>query len=362
MQMWFRPRLGNDAGAAHAVPGMIVSSGSAVQSLHGVPRSAGKHGYGMSLFSATMFQHAPKSGGASAVPRARIERTIVDVCMVILRERGGKIGGGVGNMSIMKLIKGSRSAFTIIEVLVVLGIVAVGLSLLLPVLARARSSVDETRAVVRVRQIAMAHQRYADDHRGYVATVFQPVYRSKADQPEVIEDFSGGRIRGGWFSNDCWSWLAADPTLTREVLWAPGHPPHNESYGPVPIVSNYLMSSAFFARPEYWNPRTQIGPEQWGAQRINDVAFPSDKGMFLQVTTYSVPGFPTGHPACCYSNLPAAVVWCDLSAGTIAGTTLNVGAANPWHHLAERGSPAWAGGLPILHTLNGTAGRDRGGR
>jgi prepilin-type processing-associated H-X9-DG protein/prepilin-type N-terminal cleavage/methylation domain-containing protein len=60
-----------------------------------------------------------------------------------------------------------RPAFTLVELLVVIGIVAVLVGLLLPMLVRARQTSQRTACLSKVHQILLAAQTHAVTHRGY---------------------------------------------------------------------------------------------------------------------------------------------------------------------------------------------------
>ena len=57
-----------------------------------------------------------------------------------------------------------RAAFTLVELLVVVGIIAVLISMLLPALSMVRESGQTTKCLSQLRQIGMAISEYANDH------------------------------------------------------------------------------------------------------------------------------------------------------------------------------------------------------
>jgi len=61
----------------------------------------------------------------------------------------------------------AKCAFTLVELLVVVGIIAVLMGVLLPTLSRARESARETQCQSNMRQWGMAFQMYADANKGY---------------------------------------------------------------------------------------------------------------------------------------------------------------------------------------------------
>jgi prepilin-type N-terminal cleavage/methylation domain-containing protein len=63
---------------------------------------------------------------------------------------------------------GRRGAFTLVELLVVIGIIALLIAILLPSLARARESAKNAQCLSNLRQLGMVYQFYANDYKDQI--------------------------------------------------------------------------------------------------------------------------------------------------------------------------------------------------
>jgi prepilin-type N-terminal cleavage/methylation domain-containing protein/prepilin-type processing-associated H-X9-DG protein len=68
----------------------------------------------------------------------------------------------------MEHIRGRRRAFTLVELLVVIGIIAILVAILLPALNKARQAAQETQCMSNLRQFGFGFQIYADANKGFL--------------------------------------------------------------------------------------------------------------------------------------------------------------------------------------------------
>ncbi len=134
------------------------------------------------------------------------------------------------------------SAFTLVELLVVIGLIATLLAILTPTLAGARRSADSTACASSLRQIYLAQHLYAADHQGRFAGI-----TSSADER---------------WERRIARYIAADPLRPEEsrLLQCPSAPENRSgsmnpsSYG----INSWVMMPAWRMRSDRKMPASQI--------------------------------------------------------------------------------------------------------
>src|SRR4051812_41382311 len=100
-------------------------------------------------------------------------------------------------------------AFTLVELLVVISIIAIIASLILPALARAKERAHATFCLNNTRQLGVAWMVYADDHNG------QLVYNlgNSARLGGAVPSVSGPQMAENW-ANNVLNWETTDTDNT----------------------------------------------------------------------------------------------------------------------------------------------------
>jgi prepilin-type N-terminal cleavage/methylation domain-containing protein/prepilin-type processing-associated H-X9-DG protein len=93
----------------------------------------------------------------------------------------------------------SGHGFTLVELLVVIGIIALLIAVLLPALNRAREKARQVQCLSNMKQLSNAVIMFAGEHKGFMP--------GRGGSGTLIWDTSGNRINTG-FSTESWDWIA----------------------------------------------------------------------------------------------------------------------------------------------------------
>ena len=86
-----------------------------------------------------------------------------------------------------------RRAFTLVELLVVIGVIAVLIGLLLPAVSAAREQAKATACLSNLRQLGQAAHAYVVAHKG----IYPPAYNGGGESWDLLHDVASGLYRPG---------------------------------------------------------------------------------------------------------------------------------------------------------------------
>ncbi|MEL6329117.1 MAG: MauE/DoxX family redox-associated membrane protein [Planctomycetota bacterium] len=234
--------------------------------------------------------------------------------------------------------------FTLLESLVVIAVLATVIAIALPALRGGRDSARMSVDLTRLRQHAGVVAVYSNDYRGVAPMLADPA------RPETAVFEGGGRrIEDEFFNARVWWHLPLsgpyyDGAAASSELFRSSTSPYPESY-----LADFRYACTLMSRPEFWRRETRTGPEQWGAVRLHEVAYPSAKGVFdvsyrlsaeVVLAADSAASFVDGHAR-------------SLRHADVDGTQyINDHRAWPGIEYVAHG------GATVAHTIDGVRGRD----
>ncbi len=225
---------------------------------------------------------------------------------------------------------GCTRGFTIIEVIVAIGVVAVLLSILVPVASNARTSAIRSVQATKLQQL------------GQVIMIYAAQWDDTYPMADTVPHYGTGPATDAAIASRGTPWytaLADAGVATVEEIKSTDHLD----------IRNSLLSKSYLHHPDIFVPGKVIPALDRVVHpiRTTDVSFPAQKG---HLTVHRVINRGrSDQPWCCSSSIPGPVVFSDLSVTTVS-----------WIDLRKPDFPRTGDiGIPVRSTWFGVRGIDR---
>lgn len=274
-----------------------------------------------------------------------------------VRPASRKLDGQTSAVRGGSAVAGTR-AFSLIELLVVILIVAVLLAITLPSIKNFRRNSAKAVMASDLRQHATIFSAYSGDFRGFL-----PYFTDPVNSPmSFTEPISGINLPQTFYFDANWMWtLALSQSYYAGNVNDPTFQPPNERTGRRDRAMSYfgyMYPCVFITDPLYFSGDRRDDRSQLRGTQLSEVLFPSDKSLIVNQRWYSDPTVQGGNDPHSSSSPSIHVAMTDTAWVTIP----------PDRYLVHQFGDGWdlpltrdVGGTRSIasHTTMGVRGRDR---
>jgi prepilin-type N-terminal cleavage/methylation domain-containing protein len=244
-----------------------------------------------------------------------------------------------------------RRAFTLIETLVVIAIIAVIVAITIPILGKARNQAKVTASLAALQQLAVALESYGTSSREYFPYIGTP---GNPMGPLVINGYdlrSNPNGTPGYFRTNARFWISLlyPAHLTSKKSVTNESTLENDSVSDFPdavFTTDIRITHGCSAYATYWDTDdAPIDETLLRGSTLGDVRFPSQKGLMVDWSSADL----------LKSSKSDATAF--HTAGRADGSASLIDIVNPSAD-APVNRPYGASPFPIMSTRHGLAGRD----
>ncbi|MEM9066418.1 MAG: type II secretion system protein [Planctomycetota bacterium] len=232
--------------------------------------------------------------------------------------------------------------FSMIELLVAMGIIGILVAIILPTLGNVRKEAIEQKGLVHLKTTHEMFTMYTIDFKEY-----WPYFTDPRDGARVeVGNARATRLSQYFDASVTWPLALADMYYSGETY-------HETTYWPDSRRLSLVYSPSFLASPEYWREDMREGRHQWVPTRFGQVRYPDDKGLITFLDRQTAPG-TADVPS---KEVEFVTAFVDGHVGRFEELELH----EP--HPEGEGPREMDGvristGFPVLHTVGGLLGRD----